>query len=188
MRIAITGHRPDSFIVSHYKPSHIIRIANDLVYNLKREFGDDLSFNIGGAIGVDQWVGMACIEHNVHYHMFLPFFPEVQAKYWNSIQKKELDRQLRYASGIDISDMSYKYLPQMYQVRNQKMIDSANFLVAFWVGKKRGGTYNAIKYALKCSKFVYNALNNRYPINDVDLEKGWTPPTVKKGINNEEKI
>ena len=58
------------------------------------------------------------------------------------------------------------------------MVDSSHFLVAFWVGKRRGGTYNTIKYALEKSKFVYNALNDRKPINIADLKKGWTPPTV----------
>ena len=180
MKIAITGHRPDAFIVSHYDSSQIIRIADDLVCTLKREFGEDLCFNLGGAIGVDQWVGAACIEHNVTYRMFLPFYPEVQARFWKQEDRAELDRQLKNAAGIDIVDLSGKYKSEMYQIRNQKMVDSADFLIAFWVGKRRGGTYNAIKYALDQSKFVYNALNDRRPINKENLKKGWTPPTVRK--------
>jgi len=179
MKIAITGHRPDAFIVSHYDSSQVIRIANDMVCTFKREFGDDLTFNLGGAIGVDQWVGMACIEHRVRFKMFLPFLPEVQGRYWSREQKDELDRQLMVAAGIDITDLSGQYIPQMYQIRNKKMIDAADFLVAFWVGKRRGGTYNAIKYALKQSKFVYNAMNERKLIVEADLKKGWTPPTMK---------
>ena len=185
MKIAITGHRPDAFIVSHYKPSQIIRIASDMVCTFKREFEDDLCFNLGGAIGVDQWVGMACLEHNVRYKVFLPFLPEIQGKYWTKEQREELDRQLKGATGIDIADLSGNYLPKMYQVRNKKMVDAADFLVAFWVGKRRGGTYNAIKYALQQSKFVYNAMNDRQPINQEDLKKGWTPPTVRKDISHE---
>jgi uncharacterized phage-like protein YoqJ len=178
MKIAISGHGPDSFLVSHYSPESIIRIASDIVCIFQREFGDELLFNLGGAIGTDQWVGKACIEQNIKYHIFLPFQPEVQAKYWNSNQRKELDKQLKYASGINISDLSGNYDPHLYQERNKKMIDAANILVAFWVGKRKGGTYNAMRYALSQSKFVFNALNELRPIFSEDLKTGWSPPTV----------
>ena len=178
MKIAITGHRPDAFLVSHYEDSQVKRIADDIVCVFKREFGDDLCFNLGGSTGVDQWVGSACIEHGVKYHLFLPFLPQVQNKFWDEECKLELDRQMKNAAGITISDLSGKYIPELYQVRNKLMVDSSHFLVAFWVGKRRGGTYNTIKYALEKSKFVYNALNDRKPINIADLKKGWTPPTV----------
>jgi uncharacterized phage-like protein YoqJ len=178
MKIAISGHRPDSFLVSHYSPESIIRIANDIVCIFQREFGDELLFNLGGAIGTDQWVGRACVEHGVKYHMFLPFRPEVQARYWSDDQRKELDEQLKYASGIHISDLSGHYAPHLFQERNEKMVDGANFLVAFWVGKRKGGTYNAMKYALSQSKFVFNALNELRPVFNENLKNGWTPPTV----------
>ena len=182
MNIAVTGHRPDAFLVSHYSVDSVIRIADNAVCVLKREFGEDLKFNLGAAIGVDQWVGMACIENNVNYHMYLPFHPAVQSKYWTSEQKIELDRQLKLASGINIVEpnINAEYAPYLYQERNEKMIDNADFVVAFWVGKKRGGTYHAINYGLKQSKFVFNALNDFRLICKDDLKTGWTPPTVDK--------
>jgi len=178
MKIAISGHRPDSFLVSHYSPESVVRIANDIVCVFRRKFGDELLFNLGGAIGVDQWVGRICMEQNIRYHMFLPFRPEIQARYWSKEQRKELDEQLKHASGIHISNLSGQYSPYIFQERNKKMIDGADFLVAFWVGKRKGGTYNAMKYALSESKFVFNALNKLCPIFDEELKKGWTPPTV----------
>lgn len=178
MKIAISGHRPDSFLVSHYSPESIIRIANDIVCIFQREFDDKLLFNLGGAIGVDQWVGKACMEQNVKYHMFLPFRPEIQAKYWNNDQRKELDRQLKHASGIHISNPSEFFIPDLYQEGNKKMVDNADFLVAFWVGKRKGGTYNAMQYALSQSKFVFNAINKLCPVFSENLKNGWTPPTV----------
>jgi len=179
MIIAVTGHRPDAFLVSHYSPETIIRIASDTIHVFKREFGDDLLFNLGGAIGVDQWVGAACIEQNVRFRLYLPFPPEVQGKYWSDEQKTELSRQMQHAVGIDIIDPSGEYDMEKFQARNVKMIDEANIVVAFWVGKRRGGTFNAMKYSLGQSKFVFNALNRLRPLFKEDLKRGWTPKTVR---------
>jgi uncharacterized phage-like protein YoqJ len=181
MKIAITGHRPDSFLISHYSPDTIIRLADNMVCVFKREFKDELFFNLGGAVGADQWVGKACIEHNVSYKLYLPFHPSIQARYWNSEQKQELDRQMRYASGINIIEPNpdAKYQPYLYQERNKKMVDDSNFVVAFWMGKRRGGTFNAMQYALKQSKFVFNALDKNRPLFKEDLKKGWNPSEGK---------
>jgi uncharacterized phage-like protein YoqJ len=181
MRIAITGHRPDAFLVSHYAPETIMRIADDLVVRLKREHGPELCFNLGGAIGVDQWMGNACIEHGVRFHLYLPFHPSIQAKFWSAEQKMELDRQMQRAVGINIVEPnpSAEYNVFLYQERNKKMVDDSNFTIAFWVGKKRGGTFNAMKYSLKQSKFVLNAMDKLRPLFKEDLAQGWTPPTIK---------
>lgn len=181
VRIAITGHRPDAFLVSHYTPETIMRIADDLVVQLQREYKHDLCFNLGGAIGVDQWMGAACIAHEVKFHLYLPFHPSVQAKYWSDEQKGELDRQMKYAAGINIVEPNPEvpYNVALYQERNKKMVDDSNFTIAFWVGKKRGGTVNAIKYSLQQSKFVLNAMNELRPLFREDVKDGWTPPTTK---------
>lgn len=183
MKIAITGHRPDAFLVSHYSIETIERIAEDTVCILKREYGDDLSFNLGGAVGADQWVGDACIEHDVNFRMFLPFLPNIQAKFWNKEQRNNLDLQLQKAAGINIVNLKEdaEYTPKTYMERNMNMVDDASFAIAFWVGKRRGGTFQTIKYALSQSKFVLNALDNLRPIFKESLDTGWTPPTFKNG-------
>jgi hypothetical protein len=88
---------------------------------------------------------------------------------------------MQHAAGIDLLEPNPEapYRVSLYQERNKKMVDDANFTIAFWVGKKRGGTMNAMKYSLKESKFVLNAMDNLRPLFKEDLEKGWTPPTVK---------
>jgi len=183
MIIAVTGHRPDAFLVSHYSSETIAGMANDMVCVFKREFGDDLLFNLGGAIGADQWVGAACMEHNVKFHLYLPFAPEVQSKYWSDEQREELSRQMQRALGLNIIDPSGDYNVVRYQERNIKMVDEANIVVAFWVGKRRGGTFNAMKYSLSKSKFVFNALNRLRPVFKEDLKRGWTPKTMRDDVN-----
>ena len=179
--IAITGHLPDTFLISHYSHEEIKRNISDVVAIFKREHGDDLCFNIGGAQGADMWAGQACMEHNVKFHMFLPFAPETHCKYWEEDQIAEFKSQLARASGLDILSPS-DYNPdkesrhKLYELRDKKMVDYANFVVAFWVGRKAGGTYNCMNYALKQSKFVFNALNELKPVFKENLVSGWTPP------------
>jgi uncharacterized phage-like protein YoqJ len=172
--IAITGHRPDAFLVSHYSLEEIQGKINDIVAIFKREHNDELCFNIGGALGTDLWAGKACMEHNVKFHLYLPFPPDAQVKYWKDEQVDALKEQLNKAVGIDIVNPA-GYNKKDYYVSKTRMIDNANFVVAFWVGKKAGGTYNSIDYALKQNKFVFNALNDLRPIFKENLISGWTP-------------
>lgn len=183
MIIAVTGHRPDAFLVSHYSPETVMRLASDTICVFKREFGDDLLFNLGGAVGTDQWAGAACMEHNVKFHLYLPFAPDTQGKYWTDEQRQELEQQMQRAVGIDIIDPSGEYDVAKYQERNIRMIDNANIVVAFWVGKRRGGTFNAMKYALSKSKFVFNALNRLRPVFKEDLKRGWTPKAARSNTD-----
>jgi len=181
MKICITGHRPNSFLISHYTPEMIIRMANDMVYVLKREFDNELFFNLGGAVGADQWVGNACIENKVPYKLYLPYHPSIQAKYWTKEQRKVLDDQLKNASAIEIlePDINSKYSPHIYMERNKRMVDDGNLVMAFWTGRRKGGTYHAISYALKQSKLVLNVLDKNRLILKNDLENGWTPPFLR---------
>jgi uncharacterized phage-like protein YoqJ len=185
-RVCITGHRPDSFLVSHYQPDAVRRLAGDIACRLKREYGDELMLNLGGAVGADQWMGAAAIEHDLKYGLFLPFLPQVQAKYWDEGQRAELDRQMKLANRIVVVDPSGQYDVAKYHERDRLMVDEADFVVAFWVGRRRGGTFETIKYALSRSKFVLNALDGLRPVFKGDLEAGWTPSHLREGEGNDE--
>jgi len=179
VRVCITGHRPDPFLVSHYKIDDVIVKAGDVACVLKREYGEELSLNLGGAIGADQWMGSAAIEHGVKFKLYLPFLPQIQAKFWTKDQRHELDRQMRAATGITIVDSTGLYNVVKYHERDRLMVDESDFVVAFWVGRRRGGTFETMKYALSKSKFVLNALDGLRPIFREDLDIGWTPPHLR---------
>jgi uncharacterized phage-like protein YoqJ len=178
-RICITGHRPDAFLVSHYDEGSVKRVADDIVCVMKREYGDGLSFNLGGAIGTDQWVGSACIENGVKFSLYLPFLPQIQARFWHPEQREELNRQLRHASRIVVADTQGKYDPARYHERDRMMVDEADFVIAFWVGRRRGGTYGTVQYALSKSMIVLNAMDELRPVFSTALEEGWTPPHLR---------
>ena len=175
MKITITGHRPDDFLVSHYSLDTVERIADDVVCILKRQY-DDLIFNIGGALGTDQIVGNVCLKYGIPYHVFLPFSMSEMTRYWKQEDKDNLQKQIDNASGIFVCEPYFNN--SAYQKRNIKMVDNSAFVVSFWVGKRRGGTFNCMEYALQKSKFVFNALDDLRPIFKEDLKKGWTPPVL----------
>ena len=176
VRICITGHRPDSFLVSHYSVEVVRRMADDLACALKREYGDGLHFNLGGAVGADQWMGAAALEHGIKYSLFLPFLPQVQARFWSVEQRDELDRQMRGATRIVVVDSTGEYSVGKYFERDRMMVDEGDFVVSFWVGRRRGGTFRTMEYALSQSKLVLNAMDGLRPVFRQDLDKGWTPP------------
>lgn len=179
MKVAITGHRPDAFIQSHYTEGQVKLIAEGVVATFKRQFDGNLSFNVGGAVGADQWLAQACIEVDVPYYLYAPMLFEIQSKYWSDKQKNELKIQYEKAAGVTIADPSGNYHVSNYFIRDKMMVDNADILVAFWVGRRRGGTFETIKYALKKSMFVFNALDNLRPLFNIDLENGWTPPSMR---------
>ncbi len=179
MRVAITGHRPDAFIQSHYTEGQVKLVADGVVATFKRQFDGNLSFNVGGAIGADQWLARACINADVPYYLYAPMLFEIQSRYWSKEQQNELKLQYEKASGITIIDPSGNYQVKNYFIRDRMMVDDADFLIAFWVGKRRGGTFETMKYALSKSKFVFNALDDLRPVFNIDLENGWTPPNMR---------
>jgi uncharacterized phage-like protein YoqJ len=150
-------------------------IIDGVVATFQREYKDGLVFNLGGCIGADQWVGRACMELGVEFNLYLPMLPELQSRYWTQTGKDELTAQLNATSSVDIVDSSGLYNIASYHERDKKMVDNADILVAFWVGKRKGGTFFTMKYALKNSKFVFNALDSLRPVFKEDLKKGWTP-------------
>jgi len=184
--VCITGHRPDAFLVSHYKLDAVQRIVSDIACVLQREYGDELRLCLGGAIGIDQWMGSACIEFGIQYKLYLPFHPSVQARYWTTEQRLELDRQMRHAVGIVIADPSGGYDVSRYHERDRMMVDKSDFVVAFWVGRRRGGTFGTIKYALKQSKLVHNGMDRLRLLFSHDLKCGWTPPHLREEGDNDE--
>lgn len=155
-RVGITGHRPDRF----KDVDLAISICDKLVADIQYQYGDsgELCFNLGGCIGADQWVGDACIKYGVNFHLYLPFPIDVQAKYWYDYQKENLVRQADACSGMTVVGDSYQIAN--YFVRDKMIVDNSDFMVCLWEGCTQGGTFQTIKYAVKQSKIVLNALTN----------------------------
>jgi len=61
--------------------------------------------------------------------------------------------------------------PRAFHARNHYMIDRASTVLALWDGRKQGGTWAAIKYALKSRKLVIR-------INPMTQEESLVMPSI----------
>jgi hypothetical protein len=125
---------------------------------------EKLIFNVSGSIGVGQWAAEKCLEDGDRYHLFLPFQPEIVSEHWYDEQQEALFEHYKYARGLSICSPEPPTTAEEYgiQFRNsyEELADASNFIVAFWVGKKQGKVYNAIKYAqISSQKLVLDGLN-----------------------------
>lgn len=176
--ISITGHRPGDLRHPDGKPIELERPLVEFVERARtraRALGATVIEVItGGAIGVDQAVADAVgrvrgsdTEFTWRSVIILPFPIEIQGARWSAEQRAELTRLVAEADEV-AGPMSETYAPWHLIKRNELMVDRSQVTVAFWSGKRSGGTFACIRYALakaKPPRPVYNALADFAPIH-----------------------
>lgn len=117
----------------------------------------DYTWRTGMAVGLDITVARFANTHAIPFEAHLPFPAHIQCKYWSDADK-QLHKVLcdRAQDTIVYSD---KFYTKAYQKRNEKMINGAKFVVAFNL-RTRGGTVNAINYALSQKIPVYDGFDD----------------------------
>jgi uncharacterized phage-like protein YoqJ len=151
--IAFTGHRPKDIPGIGF-----IEFAAALDALVKGR--TDLHFVVGGALGTDSWAATYALTRNIPYTLVTPFDLDVMTRFWTDAAKKSLRTQ-RNAAEAHIVINPGAYDVRAYQTRNEAMVDQADVVFAVYNGKRGGGTYNCIRYALKAGKPVYNL----FPLN-----------------------
>ena len=134
-------------------------------------------FISGMAIGVDQ-LAAECVrtvmqtQANVRLIAAIPF--PSQPNNWPA-QTQAFYHEL-LASAINRFTLSDDpYAPHKMHVRDRWMVDSSDFVIAIWDGRKSGGTFYTISYALDTNTPVYWINPLVYPYNGVWL-------TSKEGL------
>lgn len=161
--IAITGHRPKDL-----PPGYNIENVRRALLNYRPDAlhpKGTASFITGGALGIDQMVATVAMDWNLYYEVILPFPVETMARFWTAHQRMWLEHLIENADYHEVIGGA-TYDPAMYQRRNERMVDRADAVFAFWTGKRHGGTANCIRYALAQKKGVWNLLSDeraRYP-------------------------
>lgn len=154
MNIGFFGHTPDDFSNREEVKAQVFSI----VEQVGSEHGSDLFCLFEPQIGVPQWACEAALELGIPYGLYLPIPAEQWATYWYSEQKETLLRQCQHASSVYVANCNpeiqtnKKYFSSM-----ERLVDDADALVFFWLGKKQGHTYNAVKYGDKKNKIMHNA-------------------------------
>jgi len=153
--VCFTGHRKMSGeYYNHMNPTAEWMMLKNYLYKIVLSFVEDHNvthFISGLAIGVDT-VGAETVNHcrattntPIKLTGAMPF--PAQASSWPAPSRNHWqDLLLMCDESIAVSDNPYH--PSKMQTRNEWMVDNSNYTIAVWDGRKKGGTWNCVKYAL----------------------------------------
>lgn len=155
--VCFTGHRPQ-----HLNDPDVVRTQLAIAIDKALAKGRR-NFIVGGALGVDTWafeILIGCKDYypDIQIMLALPH-PQIDAK-WSAPEQKHFRALQHLADHIWICSGSYDIAN--YQKRNEFMVNHSTAVIACWNGKKHGGTFNCIKYAMDNDVVIYNALNKTY--------------------------
>lgn len=174
MDIAITGHRPKDLATHGIGPRQVAELTREGIKRAEKRagLGEPITFHTGGALGVDTWVAQEVQRSDrpgIHHMLHLPFDIDVMSKFWTEQQNAIARSVTAHADRICMDCTSQTFDYTQYQRRNECMVQHSTYVLAFWTGKRGGGTFNCIQYALEHGYRVYNALDEFRPINPRDF-------------------
>lgn len=154
MRIAFTGHRPESlpFRLDSYE-CHQMEMALQHIIQEKIKEGCD-TFYCGAARGIDIICGEIVLSEKAagypHIQLICAIPFKEQANRW------EPDWQIRYNSLLRNTDRIVQlcdhYQRDCYFIRNRYMVDNSDILIAVYDGSGKGGTAYTVNWAKKQGK------------------------------------
>lgn len=165
-RVGIVGHTIEHFLDPDAAKRLICRTMDTLSY----QYDNQIVYNIPGNIGTGLWAANKCLEESYKYHLFCPFPLETTIEHWYDDQKEDLTRAFSYAYALSVMETERKSV-NIGNMVNERIVDDSNFVVAFWMGKKQGHTFETIKYALESNKLILNGCKNLRLITNNDLRK-----------------
>lgn len=135
--ITITGHRPKRIKGKE-------TLINEWLKQKFNELKPDLVVT-GMAQGVDQIAAWICYDEGIPYYCYFPvkkeMHPEVQFLFDN-------------CAGYNFLKEKYEG-PADYILRDQKMVEMCDIVLAVWDGQEYGGTWDTMEYAKKLNKQIY---------------------------------
>lgn len=149
MIIAGTGHRP-SKAGGYSKEAHadLVLLAYKYLYSLPEK-----PIIISGmALGWDQALARAAMTADLELWAYIPFVG--QQSVWPKGSRDYYNFLLEYASKKVICSTGL-YTATKMQVRNERMVDDSDVILAYWDGSA-GGTGNCIRYAIEKDKPIIN--------------------------------
>jgi uncharacterized phage-like protein YoqJ len=182
LTIAITGHRPKDLVTAAGVP---IALAPAIADFLARAAGRARALGCarvrvitGGACGVDQAVAEMVSATKQHPGeiafesvIVLPFPVEILGARWSPADRERLAGLVAIADEVR-GPLMERYAVWGLHARNEAMVDGADVLVAFWNGKRSGGTYACLRYALtraRPPRPAWNALAGFASLSLADL-------------------
>lgn len=139
MIVSGTGHRPDK--LGGYDVATFNRLVDLATAWLK---ANRPSLVISGmALGWDQALAKAAIDLGIPVHAYVPFIG--QADKWPKRSCEEYSKLLLQCTETKVICPG-SYSPEKMQIRNERMVDACDLVLALWDGSS-GGTANCVTYA-----------------------------------------
>lgn len=143
MKVAFTGHRPHKlggYNDTKNRSCTFYAIISRLLRTL-----DSVTIISGMALGVDTWAAKLALWNKYPLHVYIPF--KGQEATWPENSQREYRALLDYAESV-IYCSTPGYSAHKMQIRNERMVDACDLLIAVWDGTN-GGTKNCLDYAKK---------------------------------------
>lgn len=138
-----TGHRGiDSFV-----KGAILQLINMASEQGVREFLSGMAF------GTDLMAAEVLFERQLPWTAVLPCPAEEQTLKWPGPYKDVHARLLDVANKQIL--LSEHYTDDCMAVRNRFMVDNSELCLGVWDGRKKGGTYQTLRYARSLKKLIY---------------------------------
>ena len=147
MIVAVTGHRPQ-------KLGGFTNQTFNALTDLARDWlrvNQPSKVISGMALGWDQALAQASVDLGIPLIAAVPF--EGFESRWPITSQKAMARLLDQADEVEVVHL-YPGNTAL-QLRNEWMVDRADKMLALWDGSW-GGTFNCIKYAVKCGRPIEN--------------------------------
>jgi hypothetical protein len=141
--IALTGHRELGRLPLG-APALIRRQLEDLA----RSYPEAVWLS-GGAIGTDQLGAELLLDMGQRVELVLPFAIEIQGARWTPAQCENLRALAARAASVEV--LCPRYHVAGYHIRNRRLLDRADILVAVWNGSLTGGTASTVLQAKRRS-------------------------------------
>ena len=143
-RCAFTGHRPEKVIGSEGRI--IVELRKEILLAIDEGYN---VFLTGMSRGVDLWAADIVIElrrynKNLKLMCVIPF--EGMEERWSVDWRKHYNLVRKQADHVQV--LSDRYSPDVYQMRNQWLVNHSSRLIAVFNGQP-SGTGNTIQYAQK---------------------------------------
>jgi len=150
MFIGISGHRD-------YKDRKNIR---KWMVGIKVKYPDAVIVT-GGAVGADLIAAEEALAVGFSSRVILPMKFKVFTGRWSEDNKYRLINVLE-RSEVDILSDGDKYEVELLMERNQAIVDEVSILVAFWDGRRYGGTFDCVRRAMHVDELdVFNGISWR---------------------------
>lgn len=144
--VAFTGHRPRRLGGFDLNNPIKLKVKEELLQVL-RALNVTHAFS-GMAQGFDTWAVEACIDRGLPYTAVIPFHGF--EKMWPDQAQRDFHRLVAGSDSppIYVSDPTTGLnVPTMLQLRNERLVDLGDRLIACWDGVEEGGTWNTIRFA-----------------------------------------